>query len=1317
MHLCTKKIISNIELGEDMNKFLQLVCILLITSFSAKAQTGEIQGRVLDDKGEPVPFAIVVVIRDQAGKELTSKGTKADANGYYTLKGMNPGTYNLMAKSVGKPSTIEIGVQVFGGRPVEVNFVMEQKSNTKKEVIIKAAATAKPKKIIDVFQPKDNTIGAAEVKDAAVRDVSSIAASAGGVIQEDVGSSSLNIGGGRDNGVTFFVDGVKMTGSAGVPPNQIQQMEVITSGVPAKYGDANSGVISIITKGPSDKLMGTVEGLTSKFLDPYGYKLGNFSLRGPLIRAKATYDSTNPRFPIKLKGDPILGFSIGGEYIHEDDYVPTLNGNWKVKDDVYDRILNNPYRLSDDRSQLLLEQSFLKIEDLERTNSHQNLDARTIRLNGKIDWKVKPNSTNITLGFRGEDKESKEFVRRYSLLNFQNNPINRDKSFNVYLRLYQPLSGKNDEKKFIRNANMTLQIDATLSGRDQKSPFAGENPWNYGYIGKFTENNLYNYTRESGGDGTRVYYAPNQYLTFTDFVTANSYTPNGVTFEAGKVNPLAARQTRAFIDLYNATIGLNKGKLRSINDIENNQGVVNGARQSVTVHDLFFPAARMFNGLQKEENLQFRASGSINFDIQPVKKSNTGKLVKHTIEAGFEIEQRINRKHQINPLTLWSVAQSALLNTHLSPNNTANYNPLMIMRSGTVRMRLQDYMKQDTITFAAFDTLLYDKEVSNGQMTNFSRNLRNDLFGGDSLTRINIHELDPNQMKMEWFSAEEILNNNFIGGNNLYGYDVYGNTITTATKFNNFFTAKDKNGNFKRDVAPFMPRYAAGYIQDRFQLGSLALNVGFRLDYFDPNSNVLIDPYVPQGGRTIGMVDSINRGKALHPTNLPSSAVVYVDKSVDPTRITGYRVGRQWYDKGGKELGGPQSIELASGGGVQPYLIGNTKEERDKREMSSKTFDPTLMFKETSAKFAFSPRVNFSFAIDTNALLFAHYDVLNQRPEQGATIATALNYYNLLQRRNTSFINNADLGFSTTTDLEIGFKQALTRRSSLTVNFQYREFANQVGVTSYIGAYPSTYTTYANSEFSTVKSIGLAFEQRRVNNLRLKANYTMQFAEGTASSSNAQIGLINAGVGNLRVINPLDFDTRHNLNFSANYRWDSDNPENKNVPKVLKDLGANLDFNLRSGTPYTQARNPTANALMSEPRMTNLGDLNSGNLPWRFMANLKIDKDFNFNFGKVDSVKGDLSRKAMALNIYLQITNLFNSANVLKVYRFTGDPTQDGYITSAEGLLDYDNKESIAIGFGKAFRDLYNVALEMPDDRNSMFIRPRIIQLGATLSF
>jgi hypothetical protein len=50
----------------------------------------------------------------------------------------------------------------------------------------------------------------------------------------------------------------------------------------------------------------------------------------------------------------------------------------------------------------------------------------------------------------------------------------------------------------------------------------------------------------------------------------------------------------------------------------------------------------------------------------------------------------------------------------------------------------------------------------------------------------------------------------------------------------------------------------------------------------------------------------------------------------------------------------------------------------------------------------------------------------------------------------------------------------------------------------------------------------------------------------------------------------MAWDTRHNLNFIANYKFDSRDPYNKGIPKFLRDFTVNFDFNLRSGTPFTQ---------------------------------------------------------------------------------------------------------------------------------------------------
>lgn len=79
------------------------------------------------------------------------------------------------------------------------------------------------------------------------RSASSIAATVGGVTTDNEGEV-ISIRGSRANEVAYYVDGVKVIGSERIPKAAIHEINVITGGVPACYGDA-SGIISITTNG------------------------------------------------------------------------------------------------------------------------------------------------------------------------------------------------------------------------------------------------------------------------------------------------------------------------------------------------------------------------------------------------------------------------------------------------------------------------------------------------------------------------------------------------------------------------------------------------------------------------------------------------------------------------------------------------------------------------------------------------------------------------------------------------------------------------------------------------------------------------------------------------------------------------------------------------------------------------------------------------------------------------------------------------------------------------------------------------------------
>ena len=86
------------------------------------------------------------------------------------------------------------------------------------------------------------------------------------------------------------------------------------------------------------------------------------------------------------------------------------------------------------------------------------------------------------------------------------------------------------------------------------------------------------------------------------------------------------------------------------------------------------------------------------------------------------------------------------------------------------------------------------------------------------------------------------------------------------------------------------------------------------------------------------------------------------------------------------------------------------------------------------------PRISFSFPISDEALFFAHYDVLTQRPTSNIFTTPATWYYfNFTGNQ----INNPNLEPTKTIDYELGFTQRLTASSSLTRTAVERERRNR----------------------------------------------------------------------------------------------------------------------------------------------------------------------------------------------------------------------------------------------------------------------------------
>jgi hypothetical protein len=1236
--------------------YLLTAAFIIASGAVSYAQTGSIKGKVLDKASkEPLPFAnvIVEINGSQAG------GAQTDFDGNFTIKPLNPGRYNLKASFVGYAGAEVTGVLVSADKITFQDLAM-----TKGAVDITAVeVTSYKNPIIDKGNPStQTTVTQEEIKVAPTRDVKSVASTTAGVFQRDEGDD-VNVRGSRSNATDYYIDGIKVRGSTNLPQSGIEQITVVTGGVPAQYGDATGGIINITTRGPSKEFFGGVEFVTSELFDKYGYNLIGANVSGPIWskkNAEGKIDRT------------LIGFFLSGEYQLEKDPDPSAIGMYKVKDDIYNDILAAPLTATTAGGTVFRRKTeFLRADSFEKIKAKQNVEAKGYRISGKIDIQPVDNIT-VTLGGSFDHKNSNDFIYTYSLYNYQNNPNRLEDSWRVFGRLTQKLggakSGSESSASVIKNAYYSLQVDYTSTKTVLQNDLHEDRYFDYGYIGRFetvkkqglvytsppidpvTGDTIFTLFHP---DGTGIYYI--QALTPSDSI---------VHFTPGGVNPITQNYTQQYFDQV-IPLGVT-GNYQTLTQIATNGGLINGRLPSNT-YSLYRSPGYTYNQYSLSEGSQFRVSAQVSADVKD-----------HAIIAGFEYEQRSDRNFVIGPANLW----------------------------GLMRLRANENNQQldlDNPIYINSNTVHYNRKYTGDGLPGFFENLRSRLASAgysnvSNIDFIDVDNVDKDLLSLDLFTADELLNsgNNFVAYN---GYDYKGDKQTGSVSFDDFWTAKDANGNYTRPIGAFEPIYMAGYIQDKFAINDLIFNVGVRVDRFDANQKVLRDKYLLYPARTAGEV-APNR-----PGNIGEDYVVYVNDVSDPANATivGYRDEDTWYDANGTVVSNPNILAQLSGGVIAPWLVNPSLAQGG---VQTEAFKPSDSFKDYEPEVTVMPRIAFSFPISDEALFFAHYDVLTQRPPSRLR-NNPLDYYYIESQG--ALLNNPDLKPEKTTDYEIGFKQSLTKSSAITISGFYRELKDMIQQTKVNFAYPKEYLTFDNLDFGTVKGLSLGYDLRRTGNVRLSATYSLQFADGTGSADRTADRLLQTGQPNLRTIAPLDFDQRHSITASVDYRYadgkDYNGPMIKNT-QVLANTGVNFVFRAGSGTPYSRFREARVEANNIGVQQIGAGQLdgeiNGSRLPWQYRVDVKLDRDFKVKFGKSEGAKVAL------LNVYIQVQNLFDTRNIINVYRYTGNPDDDGYLATGPGQQDI-----AASTDPQAFVDQYNIKVNDP----SNYSLPRRARLGVKLDF
>lgn len=236
--------------------FIVLTTLLTLTMF-AQTTGGALQGRVTDDKGEPVPGAVVRI----SGPSLQgTQGTGSDMNGDYFFPFLPSGRdYSVRVEAPGFATAIRNGVEIPLGVTIKLNF---QLSSGGAEMVVTGAAP-----IIDTKKVETG----ANIPDTMITNIpldrrsSGIAFLApGAVISGLANQPSFAGASGPEN--SYIVNGVEVVGSGdgrnltNLNFDFIEATEVKTGGMDAEYGGLMGGAVNQITKSGGNEFHGGLFG-------------------------------------------------------------------------------------------------------------------------------------------------------------------------------------------------------------------------------------------------------------------------------------------------------------------------------------------------------------------------------------------------------------------------------------------------------------------------------------------------------------------------------------------------------------------------------------------------------------------------------------------------------------------------------------------------------------------------------------------------------------------------------------------------------------------------------------------------------------------------------------------------------------------------------------------------------------------------------------------------------------------------------------------------------------------------------------------------
>jgi len=220
------------------------------------ASTGKITGVVKDiETGSPLPGANIML-------DGTVYGTATGVEGVYIILNIPPGTYDLSARMIGYKKMIVKNVRISADLTTHQDFILETEVLQGEEVVVEAT-----RPLIQQDVTASRTIQSGEEINAMPVDnyEGAMTIVAGAVVDD----GTVHFRGGRTSEIVYLIDNMSMsdplTGNndSEISNFAIEEVHIMTGGFSAEYGNAQSGVVNVITKEGGSSFGGRIRYTTS----------------------------------------------------------------------------------------------------------------------------------------------------------------------------------------------------------------------------------------------------------------------------------------------------------------------------------------------------------------------------------------------------------------------------------------------------------------------------------------------------------------------------------------------------------------------------------------------------------------------------------------------------------------------------------------------------------------------------------------------------------------------------------------------------------------------------------------------------------------------------------------------------------------------------------------------------------------------------------------------------------------------------------------------------------------------------------------------